>query len=912
MNRNRKKAVAASVAVGMTMVLGVSSVLAANTDISKEETVYVNAAADGTPEEITVSDWLKNSASSGDLSDTSDLKDIKNVKGDETFSQDGDNLTWNTEDKDIYYQGTSNKDLPVSMELKYYLDGVQVSPSDLAGKSGHLKIEVTYKNNVKNQTKVGTKTTDMYAPFVMVTAMILPTDNFTNVTIDNGKVLSDGQRNIVVGIGMPGLADNLDLKSVDEDIDLDIPEDFTMEADVTDFSMSSTFTFALTDILSSLDVDDIDGLDDLKDSMKDLTDAATKLVDGSKELSDGASTLDEKYQEFDSGISTLVSGVSTLNSGAASLKSGVSSYTSGVDTLTDGAKKYIQGSDTLTSGVKKYINGAATLQKGIKAFQSGLAPFTTGLASAATGADTLNTTVAGLVKTIKEKVPELINTLANPENKESLYYFAKSTEEYAKSTGALADGITSYIGNAEKVKDLSTQLNALVNGTTGGSGSSSSATQQIEDGIATAQSAAASVAGVSGTSAADQLNAAASAVSAAAGTGDALQSDAGTISSGLESANSAIDILNGIDTSSMDEATAAAVNSAVQSAIEAISGGVATAQSGVASLQAHAGQVSGLNDQAAQVQAVAGEVSAQNAQVETVGNAASQIQAGLSQAQNGLATLDAGNSETENATAQMIQKLAAGIDQYLTGMTSKDASTDAGKLRYAAGQLSSTSTNTQTLQAGANSIYTQVIPNLQKELTTYLGENCANLDELASGVSTLADGIKSLKTAYDGDITKAVNTILSGATELTKNNSTIKKGATQLETSGKTLTSGANTLSANSSTLNSGAGQLASGTQQLVSGTTTLSSGSSQVKDGIKSLSDGAKELSDGTKEFDEEGIQKLSDLVDDDLQDILDRLDAICSEDNTYTSYSGKEDGMDGNVKFVIETAAIDNDSDK
>ncbi|MDD6104847.1 MAG: hypothetical protein PUC51_01440, partial [Ruminococcus sp.] len=343
MNRNRKKAVAASVAVGMTVVMGASPILAADTDISKEETVYVNAAADGTPEDITVSDWLKNSASAGDLSDESDLKDIKNVKGDETFEQDGSNLTWNTGNKDIYYQGTTNKDLPVSMEIKYYLDGVQVSPSDLGGKSGHLKIEVNYTNNVKNKTKVGKKTTDVYAPFVMATAMILPTDNFTNVTIDNGKVLSDGQRNIAIGVGMPGLADSLDLKSIDEDIDLDIPEGFTMEADVTDFSMSSTFTFALTDLLNSLDLDDVDGLDDLKDSMDELTDAATKLVDGSKELSDGASTLDEKYQEFDSGIGTLSSGVSTLSSGASTLNSGVSSYTSGADTLAGGVKQYVAG-----------------------------------------------------------------------------------------------------------------------------------------------------------------------------------------------------------------------------------------------------------------------------------------------------------------------------------------------------------------------------------------------------------------------------------------------------------------------------------------------------------------------------------------------------------------------------------------
>ena len=152
--------------------------------------MYVNASASGTPQEITVSEWLKNSASAGNLSDVSDLKDIKNVKGDETFDQDGDDLTWNTEDKDIYYQGTTTKELPASVELTYYLDGVQVSPDDLAGKSGHLKVEVKYTNNAKNKVKVGKKKTDMYSPFVMVTAMILPVDNFTNVTIDNGKVLS--------------------------------------------------------------------------------------------------------------------------------------------------------------------------------------------------------------------------------------------------------------------------------------------------------------------------------------------------------------------------------------------------------------------------------------------------------------------------------------------------------------------------------------------------------------------------------------------------------------------------------------------------------------------------------------------------------------------------------------------------
>ena len=371
MNRNRKKVVAATLATGMAVVMGTMPVLAADSSVSKQETVYVNASASGTPQEITVSDWLKNSASSGNLSDVSDLKDIKNVKGDETFEQDGDELTWNTEDKDIYYQGTTTKELPASVELTYYLDGVQVSPDDLAGKSGHLKIEVKYTNNAKNEVKVGKKKTDMYSPFVMVTAMILPVDNFTNVTIDNGKVLSDGQRNIAVGVGLPGLSDSLDLKSVDKDLDIDIPEGFTMEADVTDFSMSSTFTFGMTDILDSLDTGDIDGLDDLKDSIKELTDSAEKLVDGAKELSDGTTTLDTKYKELDDGIATLKSGVSTLNSGAASLKSGVSSYTSGADTLASGVTQYASGVSQLTSSLTEYNAGVNTLASGAKAYISG-------------------------------------------------------------------------------------------------------------------------------------------------------------------------------------------------------------------------------------------------------------------------------------------------------------------------------------------------------------------------------------------------------------------------------------------------------------------------------------------------------------------------------------------------------------
>ena len=158
MNRNRKcsKKVAAGIAVGMAAVMSAVPVLAAEeaASVSKEETVYVNADASGNKESVTVSSWLKNAGSEKELKDSSDLQDIVNVKGDETFSQDGEGLTWNTDDEDIYYQGTTDKELPVNVKLTYYLDGQEISPEDLAGKSGKAKIRIDYTNNEKETVKV--------------------------------------------------------------------------------------------------------------------------------------------------------------------------------------------------------------------------------------------------------------------------------------------------------------------------------------------------------------------------------------------------------------------------------------------------------------------------------------------------------------------------------------------------------------------------------------------------------------------------------------------------------------------------------------------------------------------------------------------------------------------------------------
>ena len=274
MNRNKKirKKMMTGLAVGMAGIMGAMPVCAAEgtPTVTKEETVYVNAAADGSKTKVTVSDWLKNAGTENVLNDQSDLTGIVNVKGDEKFEQSNGAVTWNTNGKDIYYQGTTEKELPVGVKFTYYLDGKEMAPSELAGKSGKLKIRIDYTNNAKQTTKINGKKEEIYSPFVMVTGMILPEEKFSNVVIDNGKVISDGARSIVLGVGMPGMRESLGLdeeeaSSAVEDIRL--PESLEITADVTDFSMDSTFTVALSDLLDDLNLNDTDNLDDVMSSL---------------------------------------------------------------------------------------------------------------------------------------------------------------------------------------------------------------------------------------------------------------------------------------------------------------------------------------------------------------------------------------------------------------------------------------------------------------------------------------------------------------------------------------------------------------------------------------------------------------------------------------------------------------------
>lgn len=320
--------------------------------ISKDETVYVLTGADGSVKKIIVSDWLKNELGSASVADKSDLSDIENVKGDESYTINGDNMTvWDAQGNDIYYQGNIQKELPVGLSVRYYLDGKSVSPEELKGKSGKVTIRFDYENRQYETVQINGVNQRIYVPFAMLTGMILDNDTFQNVQITNGKLVNDGDRTVVVGLAFPGLQENLNLSRDD----LSIPDSVEITADVTNFSLGMTVTLACNDLFSQLGDVDLTSLDSTS-ALEQLTGAMDQLLSGSSALYEGLSTLLDKSGELVSGVEELAQGAAAIKSGADSVDDGAAQLKAGLANLSSGLNTLSANSEALNSGAKQVFN----------------------------------------------------------------------------------------------------------------------------------------------------------------------------------------------------------------------------------------------------------------------------------------------------------------------------------------------------------------------------------------------------------------------------------------------------------------------------------------------------------------------------------------------------------------------------
>ena len=328
------------------------------TEISKDETVYIIAGADGAVNKVIVSDWIKNAIASDKIQDQTDLENVVNVKGDETYTLDGDNIhVWDAQGNDIYYQGDIKKELPVDIAVSYKLDGNTVSAEELAGKSGKVTIRFDYTNHQYEMVDIDGKQEKMYVPFAMLTGVILDNDNFKNVEISNGKLINDGDRIILIGMAFPGVSDNLKL----EEDKLNIPDYVEITADATDFEMAASVTIATNELFNHVDFDDVDDLEGLSDSLDELTDAMDQLIDGSSKLYDGLDVLLDKSGEMKEGINQLVTGAGKLAKGNKDLDGGAAQLQSGAAKLAGGLDTLSSNNTTLNGGAKQVFESLLSM-----------------------------------------------------------------------------------------------------------------------------------------------------------------------------------------------------------------------------------------------------------------------------------------------------------------------------------------------------------------------------------------------------------------------------------------------------------------------------------------------------------------------------------------------------------------------
>lgn len=415
--------------------------------VDKTETVYVTADAAGTPQKIKVSAQLKHEGTEP-VADRSSLTDIRNTDGDETFTQDGEDLVWENLGRDISYEGESSASLPVDVHVTYYLDGTETAPEEMAGKSGSVRIVFAYENRSG-------------APFLAMSAAMLDAERFSAVEVTNGRVIASGDTLIALGTAMPGLSDTLKLQEYEPTKDTEIPETVEITAQVRDFSLEFTATVLTPGLSGMIEAEDLDELEEKLGKADDLEEASDDLQEASDKLSDGVGKLSD-------GIGAYVDGVSQVNDGAGQLKSGADTLAGSSQQLRDGAKGLADGLSQLSeqlSGLELPSDGAgfdlSSLDPAVLAalpeeLQQQLGQLSQQLA----GLSAMQEQMAGQLEGLKEAVSQLSSGASALSDGVTAY--TGGVDGLAQGIGSLQSGTQQLAGSG---KDIKSGLTELKNGT---------------------------------------------------------------------------------------------------------------------------------------------------------------------------------------------------------------------------------------------------------------------------------------------------------------------------------------------------------------------------------------------------------------------------------------------------------------
>ena len=463
------------------------TVFAQNNDenpTEKTETVYSVLNSDGSISDTIVSSWLHDEDGINNIKETLNLTDVKNIKSNEKPSKNGNTYTWNAKGNDVYYEGTATKQLPVSVKLRYELDGQEMSAKDMEGKSGHLKLTISFTNNHSEVKNINGKSIVIHPSYLAGGMLNMSTGNFTNVKCESGKIVNDGTNEMLAFANIPGLNETLRSAGLDKvNNQLGISDDVTVEADVNNFDLGSIMVGMTNEIDLASELGEIGSVSELTDGIDQLIEADDQLIDGSKQLYDGTTQLKEGIAPLSSAypqIETLTNAFDQLHDGTTTLSTGLNQYTAGVDQLNVVSKqnlyKLSMGATTLNTSLnnKESKSQLNQLVQGSQALDAGIQ----NLNEQVNGDDSMlkpdmvkNLTEA--LKTTNEQVGKLGQVLNDLQDQEGAFVdlsnqITKASENINKlgtlqtSFKEVTDGASAIItADNEQIKSVDDQLAAI-------------------------------------------------------------------------------------------------------------------------------------------------------------------------------------------------------------------------------------------------------------------------------------------------------------------------------------------------------------------------------------------------------------------------------------------------------------------
>lgn len=437
----------------------------------KTETVYSVLNSDGSISDTIVSSWLHDEDGINNIKETLNLTDVKNIKSNEKPSKDGNTYTWNAKGNDVYYEGTATKQLPVSVKIRYELDGQEMSAKDMEGKSGHLKLMISFTNNYSEVKNINGKSIVVHPSYLAGGMLNMSTGKFSNVKCESGKIVNDGTNEMLAFANIPGLNETLKSAGLDKvNNQLGISDDVTVEADVNDFDLGSIMVGMTNEIDLASELGEIGSVSELTDGIDQLIEADDQLIDGSKQLYDGTTQLKEQATPLTGSsdqVRQLSAGAIQLNDGVKALQTGITQYTAGASAINEGVNQLYaipQGAAKISEGITTYkteslVSGIDTLSAGLDQFRQQVKTnlkkadtkaMLDQLGEAQSGIDTLNnildkdSNVVGAMQTAINNVQDTIDNL--PELQKNL-----QAAELAVSNDSQAN-ITAYNHNKDVVE----------------------------------------------------------------------------------------------------------------------------------------------------------------------------------------------------------------------------------------------------------------------------------------------------------------------------------------------------------------------------------------------------------------------------------------------------------------------------